>query len=103
MHAISNYKKIVRVLVEVLVRFGKQGERCRVPDNLVDADDVRLETMECIAFNLFPKNKSCRQLNQENSIAVNSTHIDRAVERNRNPRLRIEPVKLVQERDVRAI
>ena len=81
---------IIRVFIQMVIRFGKQRQAGRVPDNLVYADHLRLKV-----FKLILAQAASGQLDQENRVAVHGSHINGAIKRNREPWLEIESIKLV--------
>ena len=93
MHAGGDHQQIVGIFIQVVIRFGKQRQAGRVPDNLVDPDHMRLKVVKSASTK--PRPGSCHQ---KNRAAVHRAHVNRAVKRNREPRLQIESVQLVQQR-----
>src|SRR5262249_34022852 len=80
MYAVGSHKKIVGVLIQVLIRFDEQRQGGRVPNHLIDADDVeRPVVMLLVAIAVIvkipPQRKAAVQLNQKHGVAVHSAGI----------------------------
>src|SRR5215471_16809582 len=101
MDAFGDDQQIVRMLIEMLVRFSKKRERGRVPDNLVDPNDGGVESVAIVI--IIVKSEAGGQFDQENRVAVDRGRINRTIKRNGETRLRIEPIELVQQRNVGAV
>jgi len=94
MDAVGDDEGIAGVLVEQLVGLDVQRGRERVPDHLVDANDLPavVVAIECIA-----------QTDQEHALTIHRVHINRAVEGHRQPGLKVEPVQFVENGNVLAV
>src|SRR6266852_8042470 len=94
MNASGDQQQVVSVLVQVLVRLHVERERCRVPDDLIDANGTQLRIIGV---------ENVTNPDQENRVAVDRAHINRAVKGDGNSGLRIEAVKLVQQPGINAV
>jgi hypothetical protein len=77
---------IGRVLAQQLVGLDVERVRRHLPDNLVD-----------------PRHREVAEADEEHVRAVDARGIDRARERDRDPRLHVEPVERVEHVDVGAV
>jgi hypothetical protein len=84
-HVARHHEQVRCVLGELLLALHVQRVRERVPHLLVDPDDVLLGAHE------------------EDGRARDSGEVDRSRERDRDPRLDVEPIESVEDVDVRAI
>src|SRR4029077_2215495 len=76
MHARGHYQQIIGVLIQVVVRFGKKRHARRVPDDLVDANDLGGKV-----FRLRFTQSASGYLDQEDSLAADGCGINGAVKR----------------------
>src|SRR5262249_35668912 len=59
--------------------------------------------VEIVVVKIAPQRVSAGKLDQKYGMTVHCTRVDGAVKRNRDPRLQVEAVKLVEQRDIQAI
>src|SRR3989442_10292833 len=90
-HAVGDDEEIARVLVEELVGLGVQRVGRRVPDDLVDADDVAATATVDVA-----------QADEEHGAAAHARDVDRPGEWDREARLGGETVERVVYVEIRA-
>src|SRR2546426_482722 len=91
-HAVGDDEEIARVLVEELVGLGVQRVGRRVPDDLVDADDVAATATVDVA-----------QADEEHGAAAHARDVDRPGEWDREARLEVEAVERVDDVEIGAI
>src|SRR6478672_5245278 len=83
-------QRIPRVLIQHLIRFGVQRIGGDVPNDLIDADESR--RTRSIAGVI--------QLQEKHGFAGHSTRVDGPIKGNRDPRLEVETVQRIDDRDV---
>src|SRR5260370_24241748 len=87
-------QEVIRVLIKMLVRFGIQGERGRVPDNLINADSVQMGIIRV---------RKIVYLDKEHRVAVDRAHVNRSIKGYGEARLQIESIELVQQLRINAV
>src|SRR5207245_11348691 len=102
-NASSNEERVSRVLLERLFSLDLQGAACRIPDDLFDTgDEASTRRQQCLVVFTFAvqrrrragrdaADESVAEADEEYRRAVDRVRIDRAVERDRQPRARAEP------------
>ena len=91
-NAIGDDERVAGVLVQHLVRPGVQRVGLRIPDDLVDADDLPAVTALGVA-----------EADEEDGATAHRRDVDPASEWDRQPRLDVESVERVDHVDVRAV
>ena len=94
MDTVGDDQQITGVLVQMLIGICKEGKRGRVPHDLINTNDLRLEIVRI---------GEVSDPDKKNSPAGDRAWINGAVKRNRNSRLRVEAIELIQKRDIKTI
>src|SRR6267378_3992621 len=94
MDPVGDDQQIAGVLVQMLIATYKEGQRGRVPYDLINANDLRLEIIRI---------REVSDPDKKNSLAGDCKWVNGPVKRNRNSRLRVEAIELIQKRDIKTI
>src|SRR5260370_41336893 len=88
MNTRGHNQQVIRVLIKMLVRFGIQGERGRVPDNLINADSVQMGIIRV---------RKIVYLDKEHRVADDRPHVNRSIKGYGEARRQIESIELAKQ------